>query len=145
MNQILLLFLMFLGGIAIAIQPSINGRLAQKVGALESSMISFTVGALFLATVVLFAGKGSVKNVVSSPWWELTGGCIGAFYVTMTLFAIPRIGTTAALTTAIFAQLTTSVILDHFGLFGFRMIPMDSKRAVGVALLMAGAGLILKK
>ncbi len=145
MNQILLLFLMLLGGIAIAIQPSINGRLAQKVGALESSMISFTVGALFLATVVLFAGKGSARSVVNSPWWELTGGCLGAFYVTMTIFAIPRIGTTAALTTAIFAQLTTSVILDHFGLFGFRMIPMDSKRAVGVALLMAGAGLILKK
>ena len=145
MNQILLLFLMLLGGIAIAIQPSINGRLAQKVGALESSMISFTVGALFLATVVLFAGKGSIKGVVSSSWWELTGGCLGAFYVTMTIFAIPRIGTTAALTTAIFAQLTTSVILDHFGLFGFRTFPMDSKRGIGVALLMAGAGLILKK
>ena len=145
MNQILLLFMMFLGGIAIAIQPSINGRLAQKVGVLESSMISFTVGALFLATAVLFAGKGSVKSVVSSPWWELTGGCFGAFFVTMTIFAIPRIGTTAALTTAIFAQLTTSVILDHFGLFGFRTFPMDSKRGIGVALLMAGAGLILKK
>ena len=108
-------------------------------------MISFTVGALFLATVVLFAGKGSVKSAVNSPWWELTGGCLGAFYVTMAIFAIPRIGTTAALTTAIFAQLTTSVILDHFGLFGFRTIPMDSKRAIGVALLMAGAGMILKK
>ena len=62
MNQILLLSLMFLGGIAIAIQPSINGRLAQKVGALESSMISFAVGTLFLAAVVLFAGKGSIRE-----------------------------------------------------------------------------------
>ena len=145
MNQIMLLFLMFLGGIAIAIQPSINGRLAQKVGALESSMISFAVGTMFLAAVVLFAGKGSVRGVVNSSWWELTGGCLGAFFVTMTIIAIPRIGTTAAFTTAIFAQLTTSVILDHFGLFGFRTIPIDSKRAVGIALLMAGAGLILKK
>ena len=145
MNQILLMFLMFLGGIAIAIQPSINGRLAQKVGALESSMISFTVGTLFLATVVLFVGKGFARGVVNCSWWELTGGCFGAFFVTMTIFAIPRIGTTAALTTAIFAQLTTSVVLDHFGLFGFRAIPMDSKRAVGAALLMVGAGLILKK
>ena len=40
MNQILLLVLMFCGGIAIAVQPSINGRLAQKVGTLESSSIS---------------------------------------------------------------------------------------------------------
>ena len=37
MNQVLFLVLMFCGGIAIAVQPSINGRLAQKVGTLESS------------------------------------------------------------------------------------------------------------
>ena len=145
MNQILLLSLMFLGGIAIAIQPSINGRLAQKVGALESSMISFAVGALFLAAVVLFAGKGSVRGVANSSWWELTGGCLGAFFVTMTIVAIPRIGTTAAMAAIICAQLTTSVILDHFGFFGFRTFPLDSRRAIGVALLMAGAGLIMKR
>ncbi len=145
MNQISLLFLMFLGGIAIAIQPSINGRLAQKVGALESSLISFAVGTLFLAAVVLFAGKGSLKGVANGSLWEFTGGILGAFFVTMTIIAIPRIGTTAAMAAVICAQLTTSVILDHFGLFGFRTIPLDSKRAVGVALLMAGAGLILKK
>jgi bacterial/archaeal transporter family-2 protein len=145
MSQILLLVLMFLGGIAIAVQPSINGSLALKTGALESSLISFAVGTLFLAAVVLFAGKGSLKGVANSSLWELTGGCLGAFFVTMTIVAIPRIGTTAALTTAIFAQLTTGVILDHFGLFGFRTIPLDSKRAIGVALLMVGAGLIIKK
>lgn len=145
MNQILLLVLMFFGGIAIAVQPSINGRLAQKVGTLESSMISFAVGTLFLAVVVLFAGRGSLKGVANSSLWELTGGCLGAFFVTLTIVAIPRIGTTAAMAAVISAQLTTSVILDHFGLFGFRTFPLDSRRAIGVALLMAGAGLIIKR
>ncbi|HZV82312.1 MAG TPA: DMT family transporter, partial [Geobacteraceae bacterium] len=32
---------MFCGGITIALQPSINARLAQKVGLVESSCISF--------------------------------------------------------------------------------------------------------
>ena len=145
MNQILLLVLMFFGGIAIAIQPSINGRLAQKVGALESSLISFAVGTLFLAAVVLFAGRGSLKGVANSSLWELTGGCLGAFFVTLTIFAIPRIGTTAAMAAVICAQLTTGAILDHFGVFGFRTIPLDSKRAIGIALLLAGAGLIIKR
>lgn len=145
MNQILLLVLMFFGGIAIAIQPSINGRLAQKVGALESSLISFAVGTLFLAAVVLFAGRGSLKGVANSSLWELTGGCLGAFFVTLTIFAIPRIGTTAAMAAVICAQLTTGAILDHFGVFGFRTIPLDSKRAIGIALLIAGAGLIIKR
>jgi transporter family-2 protein len=145
MNQILLLALMFCGGIAIALQPSINGRLAQKVGTFESSCISFAVGTLLLLAVVQVAGRGSLRGVANASWWELTGGGLGAFFVTMTIVAIPRIGTTAALAAVIGAQLTTSVLLDHFGMFGFRSIPLDGKRAVGVALLMAGATLIIRK
>ncbi|OHB33003.1 MAG: hypothetical protein A2X79_00805 [Desulfuromonadaceae bacterium GWB2_53_15] len=145
MNQMLLLVLMFCGGVVIAVQPSINGRLAQKVGTLESSCISFAVGTLLLLAVVLVAGKGSFRGVVNSSWWELTGGCLGAFFVTITIVAIPRIGTTAAMAAVIGAQLTTGVLLDHFGLFGFRTIHLDGKRAFGVALLMAGASLIVRK
>lgn len=145
MNQILLLVLMFCGGIAIAVQPSINGRLAQKVGTLESSCISFAVGTLLLMAVVLVAGKGSLRGLANTSWWELTGGGLGAFFVTMTIVAIPRLGTTAALAAVIGAQLTTGVLLDHFGLFGFRTIPLDGRRVIGVALLIAGTGLIIRK
>ena len=145
MNQMLLLVLMFCGGIAVALQPSINGRLAQKVGTLESSCLSFAVGTVLLLFMVLVAGKGSLRGIVNCSWWELTGGSLGAFFVTMTIVAIPRIGTTAALAAVIGAQLTTGVLLDHFGLFGFRTIPLDGKRAIGVALLMAGTSLIIRK
>jgi len=145
MNHIMLLTLMFCGGIAIAIQPSINGRLAQKIGVIESSCISFAIGTLLLLTVALIAGKGSFRSLANASWWELTGGGLGAFFVTMTIVAIPRIGTTAAMATVICAQLTTGVLLDHFGLFGFKSIPLDSKRAIGVLLLMAGASLIVRK
>jgi transporter family-2 protein len=145
MNQILLLVLMFCGGIAIAFQPSINGRLAQKIGIIESSCISFAVGTLLLFAVVLVAGKGSLRGVANASWWELTGGGLGAFFVTMTIVAIPRIGTTAAMAAVICAQLAAGVLLDHFGLFGFRTIPLDVKRALGVVLLMAGASLIIRK
>lgn len=145
MSHFLLVFLMFCGGIAIAVQPSINGRLAQKVGILESSCISFAVGTLVLSAVVLYAGKGSIKGVADASWWELTGGCLGAFFVTMIIVAVPRIGTTAAMASVICAQLTTGVLLDHLGMFGFRTIPLDGKRAIGIALLMAGAALVVRK
>lgn len=145
MSQMLLYVLMFCGGIAIAVQPSINGRLAQKTGMLESSCISFAVGTLLLFAMVMIVGKGSLREVANASWWELTGGGLGAFFVTLTIVAIPRIGTTAAMAAVICAQLATGVLLDHFGLFGFRTIPLDGKRALGVALLMAGASLIIRK
>lgn len=145
MNNVVLLGLMFCGGIAVAVQPSLNGRLAQKIGVIESSCISFAVGTLVLLGGALLAGKGSFKGVVLASWWELTGGLLGAFFVTMTIVAVPRIGTTSAMAAVIGAQLTTGILLDHFGLFGFRTIPLDGKRLLGVLLLMAGTALIFRK
>lgn len=145
MNQLGFFLLMFCGGIMVALQPSLNGRLAQKVGTIESSFISFAVGTLALAVVMLFAGKGSLRGVAGASWWELTGGFLGAFFVTSTIVVVPRIGTAAAMAAIIAAQLTTGVLLDHYGAFGLRHIPLDGKRAVGVALLMAGAALVFRR
>lgn len=145
MNNFMLLLLMFCGGITVALQPSINGRLAQKIGVIESSCISFAVGTLVLLCGVMLAGKGSFKGLAAVSWWELTGGVLGAFFVTMTIIAVPRIGTTSAMAAVIGAQLTAGILLDHFGLFGFKTIPLDGKRLVGVVLLMAGTALIFRK
>lgn len=145
MRQLLLLALMFCGGIAIAVQPSINGRLAQKIGVLESSAISFSVGALALLTLVLLSGQRGLAGIGRAAWWELTGGFLGAFFVTVAIVAVPRIGTVATMAAVIAAQLTTGVVLDHFGLFSLRHIPLDAARVAGVGLLMAGAALVLRR
>lgn len=145
MSNIFLFFLMFCGGFAIAMQPSINSRLAQKIGFLESSCISFAVGTLALYVVAIFWGRGSFRSLPEAAWWELTGGLLGAYFVSMTILAVPRIGTTAALAATIAAQLGTGVLLDAFGLFGFRRIPFDLKRALGITLLIMGASLVFRK
>jgi bacterial/archaeal transporter family-2 protein len=143
MRQILLLALMFCGGIAVAVQPSINGRLAQKTGIVESSCISFWIGALALLGVVLLSGANGLTGIGKATWWELTGGFLGAFFVTCTIVVVPRLGTVAAMTAIIAAQLMTGVVLDHFGLFRLQQVPLDAWRAAGLTLLMAGAALVL--
>lgn len=145
MSNLYLVFVMFCGGMAVAIQPSINARLAQKVGAFESSFISFAVGTLAMLAVVLLTGRGSLRAVEGASWWELSGGLLGAFFVTLTILAVPRIGTTAVMAGVIAGQLATGVILDHFGLFGLRQVPMEPKRLFGMVLLTAGAALVLRK
>ncbi|HEX9078291.1 MAG TPA: DMT family transporter, partial [Desulfuromonadaceae bacterium] len=73
MSRTLLFLLMLWGGVAVAVQPSINARLAQRVGAYESSFISFAVGTLAMLAVVMVAGKGDLRAVADVRWWELTG------------------------------------------------------------------------
>ena len=137
-----LLAIMFCAGITIALQPSINSRLALKVGVLESACISFAVGTMVLLAVVLLTGKGNLKGMAEASWWELTGGVLGAVFVSATIFVVPRIGTAAAMAATITAQLMTGVFLDHYGAFGVREVHFDLKRALGCALLAMGVMLI---
>ncbi len=145
MSNLFLLGMMFCAGIAIAVQPSINARLAQKVGVIESASISFAVGTAVLLVVVLATGKGSFKGVAEANWWEWTGGALGALFVSMSIFLVPRIGTAAAMSATIAAQLSMGILLDHLGAFGLRQIPVDGKRVVGSLLLFAGVALIARR
>lgn len=146
MNSMVFFLLMFLGGIAVAVQPSINGRLAQRVGVIESSCISFAVGTLVLFAVLLLGGRaGNLRGIADARWWELTGGFLGAFFVSLTIVAVPRIGTASAMAAIISAQLIAGLLLDQFGIFGLRTIALDGKRAMGVVLLLIGAGLVFRR
>lgn len=145
MSNLSLFLLMMCGGAVLALQPSINARLAQKVGILESSFVSFAVGTIALAVAISLFGRGSLRALPGAVWWELTGGLLGAVFVTLTIVVVPRIGTAAAMSAIIAAQLTTGLLMDHFGLFGFRGAPLDGKRIAGTVLLMAGAALVFRR
>jgi len=144
-SRIWIFLLMVLAGAVSALQPGINARLAQKVGILESSFVSFAGGALCLAVVVFLFGRGSLKGISIAAPWELLGGLIGAVYVTCLVFAVPRIGTAAAMAGAIAAQLAASLLLDSTGAFGFQRLPLDFPRVTGVLFLVLGSLLILRK
>ena len=132
---------MVIGGAAVAIQPTLNARLAEKTGFLQAVTISFAVGTL----ISLSSGQGSFRRIPDADWWQLTGGLFGAFFVTMTILGVPRIGTTAVLALTIVSQLTAGLVMDHYGLLGMRVIPIDFKRICGVALLLAGVFLIFRR
>ena len=145
MSNMVLVFLMACGGLAVALQPSINARLAQKVGSYESSLISFAVGTLAMLVMVIIAGRGNLRNVVDVSWWELTGGLLGAYFVTLTIIAVPRLGTATVMSIIIAGQLVTGALLDQFGAFGLRQTPITSVRGIGILMLCLGAGLVMRK
>ncbi len=145
MSNLLLIVLMVAGGAAVALQPSINARLAEKTGYLQAATISFAVGTLVLLFLSLMAGQGSLRRATEADWWQLSGGLFGAFFVTMTIVGVPRIGTTAVLALTIVSQLAAGLVMDHYGLFGMRSIPVDFKRLLGVVFLLVGVTLICRR
>ena len=145
MSNWLLIVLMIAGGVAVAVQPSINARLAEKTGYLQAATLSFAVGTLVLLMLSLASKAGSLRRVTEVDWWQLSGGLFGAFFVTMTIIGVPRIGTTAVLGLTIVSQLIAGLLMDHYGLFGMKGIPVDFKRNLGVTLLLVGVALICRR
>ncbi|MBE0618226.1 MAG: DMT family transporter [Proteobacteria bacterium] len=147
MNSTLLIVVLFVVGALSALQPSVNARLAERVGGvLPSATVSFAVGALALLAVLAAGGRtATLKGVTGAAWWELSGGLLGAAYVSATILAFPRVGTAAGMAAVIAAQLTAGLFLDRMGAFGFRQIALDWRRVVGVALLLLGAALVQRR
>jgi transporter family-2 protein len=145
MSNLFLLVAIFVAGAAATVQPPINARLAEKIGILHAATISFLVGTLILVVVSLSVGRGSFRGLVQVEWWQLTGGLFGAFFVALTILAVPKLGTGTVMAALIVSQLAAGLVFDHYGLFGMRQIPLDLSRIFGVLLLMAGVALIYRK
>ncbi|WP_349408329.1 DMT family transporter [Pseudalkalibacillus sp. SCS-8] len=144
MNWIIIITV-FMGGVAVAVQASINGGLGKQIGVIEGAFLSFLIGTVSLLIIMLLFGKGNVFQVSTVPKWQLIGGILGAFYVYTMVLSVPKIGVAAALVTVIAAQLIASSLIDHFGLLGMKQIPIDGQRIVGFILLLAALFLITKK
>lgn len=145
MSSLFLVIAVFIGGVAAAIQPVINARLATRTGVLESATVSFAVGTIILLILSLTASKGSFRGLADAQVWEMSGGLYGAFFVALMILAVPKLGVTTVMAALIVAQLVTGLVFDHYGLMGMRVAPFDLKRVLGVVLLVVGTVLIYRR
>ena len=134
-----------IGGL-IALQAPINATLGQRVGPFQAALLSFVTGTVLLAAIAALArgGLGQLANARGLSWYYLTGGVLGAAYVTTVLVTVRALGAGAVVAATIAGQLTASVALDHFGLLGVERQPISLVRVVGVVLLAAGVYLIVR-
>ncbi|WP_407648385.1 DMT family transporter [Gottfriedia endophytica] len=143
--KLLFSLLALVGGMAIAFQAQINGGLGKKVGAIEGALISFLIGSLTLLLVVIFFGKGNLSAATTVPKWQLLGGVLGAVYVFIMVFTVPKIGVAPTLVAVIAGQLVIGAIIDHFGLLGGTQIPIDGRKIIAILLLFVSLFLFNKK
>ncbi|MET3698789.1 transporter family-2 protein [Bacillus oleivorans] len=135
MEKIIILLLAVIGGAAVAVQSQVNGGLGRKIGVLEGSFISFLVGTLILFFAVLFFGKGNLLATFEVPNWQLIGGLLGALYVVINIFAVPKIGVASTLIAVVAGQIAIGAVIDHFGLFGGTRIPIDGTKFFALLLM----------
>jgi transporter family-2 protein len=137
--------IMALVGGCIALQAPINAGLGKSTGSFAAATISFAVGTLLLAAIVVVSGKaGGLPNVAHVDWYYLLGGALGAAYVFSALVLVSQIGAGAVAAATVTGQLTTSVVLDRIGFLGLEQTSLSASRLAGVGLLLAGTYLVVR-
>ena len=144
MDKIGLIILAIFAGMSNGFQAPINAALGKFVGVFESSCISFSVAALFLLTVSLVVGQGSILKIVDAPPYLWIGGFLGAFFVTTALFVVPKIGATVMIASVLTGQMAAALIIDQTGMLGITKNPIDMYRIGGLACLIVGIKLLSK-
>jgi len=133
------------GGL-IALQAPINGRFGREIGAFPAASVSFALGLAALLTLVTVRGEvGRIGEATSVSWWYLTGGILGAVYVTTALVTVGTLGAGPVVAATIAAQLSVSLVVDQFGWLGVKRDPITVGQLAGVALLALGVFLIVRE
>ena len=139
--------LAMLVGIGLTLQIGINALAGERLGSpLTGAVLNFAVGLVALVAVALVsAPRPPPSSFATLPAWAWTGGLLGAAYVASTTILGPRLGATPLLALVLAGQLVAAVIVDHYGMVGFPQHSFGWGRGLGIALLSAGALLIMRK
>jgi transporter family-2 protein len=134
------------GGL-IALQAPINSQLGKTVGTFQAAFVSFTIGTIALALIASVAkgGLGQIPEARNLSWYYLTGGLLGAIYVTTVLVTVRSLGAGGVVAATIAGQLSLGVVLDQLGWLGVERDPVTISKIAGVILLALGVYLIVRK
>jgi bacterial/archaeal transporter family-2 protein len=139
--------LAFAAGLGGAVQIAVQGRLGERVGSLEALTTAALIGVLIAVVALLLVRRSlaGVGDALSGPKWLLLGGVMGAFIVFAITVAGPRIGVVATTAFLIAAQFGLAAVIDRFGWFGVEAVAFSRSRVLGIALLVVGAALTLRR
>jgi transporter family-2 protein len=148
LTRLALFLLVALGGAALTLQAVWNARLRTATNSpVLTTIISVTITLLSLVLVWSsgMTNRGSIPAFATLPKWAWLGGALAAYYLVVSLIAIPRIGAAAVFSLVIAGQMVAALVVDSIGAFGVNSIPPRLSHVVGTTLLLIGALLIQRK
>ena len=144
MDLLFLSFLTILAGATMSVQAGINAQLQSHwaQSPILAALVSFAVGTLGLLFCVLITRTPIPPLPGKIVPWHWMGGFLGAYLVTVTVLAAPRLGAATMIALVLAGQIGISLVLDHFGLLGYAQKSLSWQRLLGAVFLGIGVFLI---
>jgi len=142
-NFIPLIIIAAIGGIAITLQAQFMGIMDKSIGTLESMFITYASGGLLISLAMLVNRGGNLSAWGSVPWYALSAGVLGLIIVGTIGYSTPRLGLVTAFTILVASQFIVGALLDHFGILGADLRPLNLTRIAGIGVMLLGVWLII--
>lgn len=144
LNFLIPVIVAIVGGAAITLQGQFMGMMTENMGAKESVFITYASGGLVISLILLGARGGNLRSWETVPRIVLTTGLLGLIIVGSIGYVVPRLGLVPGFTIIIIAQFFIAALIDHFGLLGAVIRPVDLTRALGLVVLLVGVWLTMR-
>lgn len=129
--------LSILTGALVTIMVSFNAILSKNFGNYTSTIIIHVVG-LIAILLVLAVKRLKIPFDRSISLFTYTAGFIGVFTVLFCNYAMIALGASLSVALGLFGQGITSIIIDHYGLFGMEVVKFNNKKLIGFAIMVVG-------
>lgn len=144
MKPLFYIALALMAGTFLPLQAGINSQLRVQLGGPAlAAFVSFAVGTSALLIVLLASRAALPENTAGISWWLwIGGGLIGVCYVLLIIVLTPILGVALSFALIVAGQMAMSLLLDHYGLLGLPLHPLNAWRIVGATLILGGVLLI---
>jgi bacterial/archaeal transporter family-2 protein len=146
-NQLFYSSLMMATGIGIPIMAALSAGLGSRYGSTAFAACVLFFVALSISLLFLFAVQGGLPQLPKTPVPAhfYLGGIFVAFYVLSITWVAPKFGVGNAVAFVLLGQIVSMAAIDQFGLMGAPVITLSPKRVAGLALMIAGVFLAVRR
>lgn len=124
-------------GVLIAVMIMINGTLSNALGNYTSTIIIHIIGLIPIILVLLASRKKLIINK-DVPFYLYSAGAIGVFPILFNNLTFSALGVSLTLALGLLGQSLASIIIDHFGLLGMKVIKYQKKKLIGLVFIISG-------
>jgi len=124
-------------GALIAVMIMLNGTLSNVLGNYIATIIIHIVGLIAITFVLLVSKQKFIINK-GTPFYLYSAGGIGVFAVLFNNLTFNSLGISLSLALGLLGQTITSIIIDHFGLLGMKVMKYQKKKLIGLVFIVLG-------
>ncbi|MEU3454368.1 DMT family transporter [Micromonospora sp. NPDC006766] len=135
-----LVLLAVVGGLAVALQSALNGRVSAAGSTAAGLAVNFAVGTPVILAVAALVGAFAASPTWPGQWWFYTGGLLGVGIVLTLLVGVRAAGVLRTGLALVAGQLGGALLLDVAlpGGAGVRWPVLVGAALTGLAVLVAG-------